>query len=301
MLLASHTQSTPFLPRSKTPRDSRYLFNLAGGSALAPQLRRRPGERADNDPRKRLIPSFDHDNGDNGGGGGGPLRHTRSSSSPRPPPHAMDLDRLLGLGAPIHASDLDQGERRTKATPSRSSSTLSSPSETVINAPIPFERTSPEWKLAMISYLLKMRAHGLNIDLVDSGVRKKVGTCPQGSTRIIQHTHSLTVHVYDTASLERHAFTHRRTAAHCHTRHAFKRAITYETTNNFTYKNAYAHYESTLRCLHVESKFVHSSDGRLRKPEGSFTSVRCETFHKVDVINVHLLNFHRYGGWVSCP
>ena len=33
----------------------------------------------------------------------------------------------------------------------------------------------PEWKLAVISFLLNMKAHGLNIDLVDTGVRKKVG------------------------------------------------------------------------------------------------------------------------------
>ena len=44
----------------------------------------------------------------------------------------------------------------------------------IINAPIPFDRTSPEWKLAMISYLLNMKANGFNIEQVDlEGVRKK--------------------------------------------------------------------------------------------------------------------------------
>ena len=73
----------------------------------------------------------------------------------------VDLTDLLGLDGKIPLTNLDIGEE-----------------DTVINAPIPFSKTSPEWKLAVISFLLNMKAKGLNIDLVDTGVRKKVGAAP---------------------------------------------------------------------------------------------------------------------------
>ncbi len=164
---------TAALPTASTAsRQRHYLFDLSGGSALMPRLRpaaqparklkqkhKLPSEQEEattSNDRLVLTPEalerliYLHHQ-----------RHNRPKSIKRSSSEAIpeiDLSDLLGVDGktPIDVGDL-AGE------------------ETILDAPIPFSRTSPEWKLAVISFLLNMKAHGLNIDLVDTGVRKKVG------------------------------------------------------------------------------------------------------------------------------
>ncbi len=46
---------------------------------------------------------------------------------------------------------------------------IGSPPDTLISSPVPFERTSPEWKLALLNYLVGMKASGYNIAAVGDG------------------------------------------------------------------------------------------------------------------------------------